>query len=130
MSFLLGKVRTPGQEIDCLYEAQVSVLIAAINQDVWTGYCFVDTYHELEGRRQTVEDYCNNELDPDQVRLDPFNQDESENPLLDPGEYFLTSLDYQMKVFKREWQETQRMFRKRVRAYVRTPKLGLNLSQL
>ncbi|RGP67680.1 hypothetical protein FSPOR_5870 [Fusarium sporotrichioides] len=62
MSFLRGKPVPRGQAIDYLCEAQVSVLIAAINQTVWTGYCFVDTYHEPEDRRQTVEKYYKNQF--------------------------------------------------------------------
>lgn len=118
MSFLQDKTIPQGQETDYLCESQVSVLITAINSKIWTGYCFVDTYHELAEKRQTVESYCKNELDPDQLQKDPCVDHESENPILDPGEYFLTSLDCQLKVFKNEWMETNRMFTERVQEYV------------
>ncbi|KAM0500952.1 hypothetical protein ACHAP8_004673 [Fusarium lateritium] len=120
MSFLRGNALAQGQETDYLCEAQVSVMIAAINKTVWTGYCFVDTYHEPVERRKTVHKYCKSKFDPDVVQQDPFIDHESENPILDPGEYFLTSLDCQLKVFKHEWEETNRMFTERVKEYVRT----------
>lgn len=119
MSFLQGKAIPQGQETDYLCESQVSVLITAINQKIWTGYCFIDTYHEPVEKRKTVENYCKNELDPDHPQMDPFVDHESEHPILDPGEYFLTSLDCQLKVFKNEWMETNRMFTERVKEYVR-----------
>lgn len=111
-----------GQTIDYLCEAQVSVMVTAINQKVWTGYCFVDTYHESVENRQIVEKYCKSDFHADEIQVDPFTYGtcESENPILDPGEYFLTSLDCQLKVFKNEWTETNRMLTARVREYVRT----------
>ncbi|KAL6916952.1 hypothetical protein FSST1_008447 [Fusarium sambucinum] len=118
MSFLRGNALAQGQETDYLCEAQVSVMIAAINKTVWTGYCFVDTYHEPVERRKTVHKYCKSKFDPDVVQQDPFIDHESENPILDPGEYFLTSLDCQLKVFKHEWEETNRMFTERVKEYI------------
>ncbi|QPC59302.1 hypothetical protein HYE67_001533 [Fusarium culmorum] len=119
MSFLQGKTIPQGQDTDYLCESQVSVLVTAINSKIWTGYCFVDTYHEPVEKRQTVENYCKNELDPDQVQKDPCVDHDSETPILDPGEYFLTSLDCQLRFFKNEWMETNRMFTERVKEYVR-----------
>ncbi|UZP38565.1 hypothetical protein NXS19_006381 [Fusarium pseudograminearum] len=88
MSFLQGKTIPQGQETDYLCESQVSVLITAINSKIWTGYCFVDTYHEPIEKRKTVENYCKNGLDPDQPQMDPCVDHESENPILDPGSIF------------------------------------------
>ena len=120
MRFLRGKPSKKIYEIDYLCEAQLSVLITAFDQRVWTGYCFVDVYYQFEGRRQAAQDYCKVDADADTLQRDPFTSGEcdSDNPILDPGQYFLTSLDAQLRVFRNEWTDTVHHMKSRVKDYV------------
>ncbi|RFN53255.1 hypothetical protein FIE12Z_2474 [Fusarium flagelliforme] len=86
MRFLRGKSSKKVYEVDYLCEAQLSVLVTAFDQRVWTGYCFVDVYYQAEGRRQATNDYCKIDRDVDSLQTDPFTNGEcdSEHPILDP----------------------------------------------
>ncbi|EWG48875.1 hypothetical protein FVEG_08528 [Fusarium verticillioides 7600] len=101
--------------MDYLCQAQIAVCITPIGEGVWTGYCFVDTYFQSEDERQCVEDYCDRG-----VQLDHFTtgKHEADLPILDPDDYFLTSLECQLLVFKDEWMNTAQMFRQKVETYV------------
>ncbi|KAF4965740.1 hypothetical protein FSARC_6523 [Fusarium sarcochroum] len=114
MSFLQSESQGLPYKIDYLCEAQVSILVTGIDQGIWTGFCFVDTYYQAEDRRQCVEDYCESEL-----QMDPFTDGRCDagQPLLDPGEYFLTDLEYQLKFVRHEWMNTAHKFKQKVEAY-------------
>jgi hypothetical protein len=115
MSFLEGRSQA-SVNVDYLCETQISVLIAGIDHRVWTGYCFSDTYYQPQVWRQSVEEYHKSPL-----RMDPFTDGRCESglPLLNPGEYFLTTLECQLKVFKDEWRKTAQMFKDKVEVFVK-----------
>lgn len=48
------------------------------------------------------------DMDEDYVQTDPFldGRYDSNKPILDPTEYFLTTLDTQLGVFRNEWTNT------------------------
>ncbi|RBR26965.1 uncharacterized protein FIESC28_00233 [Fusarium coffeatum] len=102
MHFIRGKLSEPVREVDYLCEGQLSVLIAAIDRRIWTGYCFVDTYYQPRSQRQTVEDFCKDDANPDDLQTDPFINGEcdADNPIVDAVEYFMTSLNSQLGISK------------------------------
>jgi hypothetical protein len=53
--------------------------------------------------------------------MDPFTNGRCESglPILDPGEYFLISLECQLKVFKDEWRKTAQMFKNKVEDFIK-----------
>jgi hypothetical protein len=114
MSFLKAESQGTSFKKDYLCEAQVSVLIATIDDSVWTGYCFVDTYYQPQGERQCVDNYYE-----DGMQTDPFTQGEANEPIISPTEYFLASLYCQLKVFRDEWMNTAYNFKQQVKSYVR-----------
>lgn len=120
MQFLRDKPAEIFHKVDYLCEGQISVLIAIIDQRVWTGYCFVDTYYQPESRNRTVEDFWMSDMDEDYVQTDPFldGRYDSNKPILDPTEYFLTALDTQLGIFRNEWTNTIFHIDTRVQDYV------------
>ncbi|KAI1070915.1 hypothetical protein LB507_010949, partial [Fusarium sp. FIESC RH6] len=108
MQFLRDKSAEIFHKVDYLCEGQISVLISVIDQRVYTGYCFIDTYCQPESRNRTVEDFWMSDMDEDYVQTDPFldGRYDSNKPILDPTEYFLTTLDTQLGVFRNEWANT------------------------
>ncbi|KAG5659962.1 hypothetical protein KAF25_003484 [Fusarium avenaceum] len=114
MSFLKAESQGTSFKKDYLCEAQVSVLIVTIDDTVWTGYCFVDTYYQPQGERKCVDDYYE-----DGMQTDPFTQGDANKPILSPTDYFLASLHYQLKVFRDEWMNTAYNFKKRVESYIK-----------
>nr|CEG05243.1 unnamed protein product [Fusarium clavum] len=120
VQFLRGEPSDTTSEIDYLCEGQISVLITAIDRRIWTGYCFVDTYYQEESRKQSVGGYCKDDSDEDGLQTDPFTNGEcdSNKPILDPGHYFLTALDSQLRVCYFEWTDTAHQIRARVQQYI------------
>jgi hypothetical protein len=44
-------------DLDCIYEAQLSVMITGVDDWVWTSYCFIDRYFRAKDTNETVESY-------------------------------------------------------------------------
>ena len=120
MQFLQGESPESVREVDYLCEGQLSVLITAINDTVWTGYCFVDTYYQNENQKRPAKYYCKGDSDEDGLQTDPFTNGERDSsiPILDPSHYFLIVLHSQLQVFKHEWTNTVHELGIRVQNYV------------
>ena len=120
VQFLRGKASETAYKVDYLCEGQLSVLVTAVDQRTYTGYCFVDTYYQPESRRQAVGDYCTSDMDEDSLQTDPFlnGRHDSNMPILDPAEYFFTVLESQLGVFRNEWTNTVSQMATRVQDYV------------
>ncbi|CAG7566116.1 unnamed protein product [Fusarium equiseti] len=118
--FLRGKASETAYKVDYLCEGQLSVLITAVDQRTYTGYCFVDTYYQPESRRPAVGDYCMSDMSEDSLQTDPFfdGRHDSNMPILDPAEYFFTVLEYQLGVFRNEWTNTVFQIANRVQDYI------------
>ncbi|EXL45437.1 hypothetical protein FOCG_12822 [Fusarium oxysporum f. sp. radicis-lycopersici 26381] len=86
-----------------------------MGDEIWTGYCFVDTYFQSEDERKCVEDYCDRGM-----QVDPFTtgKHDADMPILNPDDYFLISLQHQLVVFKDEWMNTTQRFKERMETYV------------
>lgn len=103
---------------DCIYEAQISVLVTGVDHWSWTAFAFVDTYYKGAGNLESVENYI------DQVQLgakfDPLTEGRygAEPPVWRPREYFLRVLETRVKQVKREWHNTVFCILQRIEAHV------------
>ncbi|KAF4450786.1 hypothetical protein F53441_6118 [Fusarium austroafricanum] len=115
MSFLGGNSQMAAPKVDYLCQVQIAVCIARTDDKIWTGYCLVDTYCQPGDQKQRVEDYCDSDF-----QFDPFTdgKHDANLPILNPGDYFLASLECQLLVFKNEWMKTAQTFKQKVEAYV------------
>lgn len=91
---------------DCIYEAQISVLVTGVDHWSWTAFAFVDTYYKGDDNVESIQHY----LDQVQygVKLDPLTkgQYDAEPPVWRPREYFLRVLESRVKQVKQEWHNT------------------------
>ncbi|KAK5275605.1 hypothetical protein LTR40_012775, partial [Exophiala xenobiotica] len=97
---------------DSLYEAQISCVITGADKWRWVAYCFVDVYHEAEGK-ETVSQYYEDSMGGNGSRTDPLT--------LDPREYFLKVYQIRLNQVKREWRRVVERLRQVVRAYEENP---------
>ncbi|KAK2598423.1 hypothetical protein N8I77_011843 [Diaporthe amygdali] len=91
---------------DCIYEAQISVLVTGVDHWSWTAFAFVDTYYKGPENQESVEHYL--EQVQYGARLDPLTEGQyyAEPPVWRPREYFLRVLESRVKQVKREWHNT------------------------
>jgi hypothetical protein len=75
----------------------------------WVAYCFVDVYHEAEGK-ETVSQYYEDSMGENGSRTDPLT--------LDPREYFLKVYQIRLNQVKREWRRVVERLRQVVRACI------------
>jgi predicted XRE-type DNA-binding protein len=94
-----------------------------MNKTIWTGYCFIDTHFQSQHEKQCIENYCDS-----QMQADPLTdgKHDAELPILNHEDYFLTSLECQLLVFKDEWINTAQMFKHRVETYVQVTRLRVS----
>ena len=78
----------------------MSVAVTGIDDWVWTGYGFFDTYF---GSKESVDGY--HELKGRTGRPDPVaaGQIPANNPIWAPREYFLKVLEIRINEVRREW---------------------------
>jgi hypothetical protein len=91
---------------DYIHHAQVSIMIAGLDNRFWTSYCFVDLYFEDEEHNEQV--HCLSEQSAFKVPMDPNScgQDSMDRPRWDPRHYFLRSLSCRTAQIKDEWKNT------------------------
>ncbi|KAF4979613.1 hypothetical protein FDECE_18033 [Fusarium decemcellulare] len=121
--------QAPFSSVDCLCEAEVSVLITGIDDCRWTGLCLVDTYFQHEEDRESVDTYhdYNQEF---AMEIDPFSEGnlEASRPLRSPREYFVAVFDCRAKGFREEWQALTSDLHQRIEQYIRELPLMSNKS--
>lgn len=106
--------RTEAPVLDeCIYEAQISVLVTGVDHWSWTAFTFVDTYYKGAENDESVEHYV------DQI-LDPLTNGQyvAEPPVWRPREYFLRVLESRIKQVKREWHNTVFCILQRIEPHV------------
>ena len=104
-----------------LYEAQISCVVAGLDEWRWIAYCFVDTYFDtLEGGKETVLSYHEDSLTNKGIRADPltFGVTDADKPIHDPRDYFLTVFQTRINQVKCEWQQVVAKVQQSVREYV------------
>lgn len=94
-----------------VHEAQISFLVAGIDEWYWTAYCCVDKYF---GSEETIQSYLDKQLDAPiggYGRLTEF-------PVWNPREYFLIVLSRRIRQVTREWSSLVVTLEERLQSYV------------
>ncbi|KAH8648232.1 hypothetical protein BGZ61DRAFT_548526 [Ilyonectria robusta] len=117
LSFLRAE-STDGPSIhdtDYLCEAQISCVLIGHHDRVWTAYCFVDTYFDLEDSKDSVNDY-EDEEDFGELYPDPLSRGtlDANTPILDPRIYFLRVLETRMLQVEQEWRDLTYLVKSKV----------------
>jgi hypothetical protein len=73
-----------------LYEAQISCVIAGMDEWRWVAYCFVDTFFESDEAKETVESYYEDSQIEEGMLTDPLTLGEKDanRPTQNPRDYF------------------------------------------
>lgn len=106
---------------DCIYEAQISVLVTGVDHWSWTAFAFVDTYYKGAENDESVEHYLEQVEQVQNVpRFDPLTkgQYDAELPVWRPREYFLRVLETRVKQVKQEWHNTVFCILQRIEPHV------------
>ncbi|EXJ63273.1 uncharacterized protein A1O5_11594 [Cladophialophora psammophila CBS 110553] len=91
---------------DCLHEAQISCVVAGLDDHRWVAYCFVDTYFDGEDEwRESVVEYHRDRESEYGFNADPltYGNVDADMPIRDPREYFLRVLEHRLYQVRREW---------------------------
>ncbi|KAJ3538515.1 hypothetical protein NM208_g5873 [Fusarium decemcellulare] len=104
-SFQLHCLDGEGQEGTsqiCIYEAQISCLIAGLDNHSWIAYLFIDTYYQDGSSSESVESYHSQE----DLKTDPLAAGtvDSDLPIWTPREYFLVVYECRLKQVKHALQ--------------------------
>ncbi|KAI8626890.1 hypothetical protein F5Y19DRAFT_487470 [Xylariaceae sp. FL1651] len=104
---------------DCIYEAQVSFLIAGLDDSSWIGYAFVDTYHDGPHNEESVEVYNTKSNTPGHYAMDPLSGGwlQADRPLWSPRIYFLRLFEFRIEQIKQEWINVVFMIQKKTSHY-------------
>jgi hypothetical protein len=109
-----------------LYEAQISCVVAGVDEWRWVAYCFVDTYFDAtEEARETVLSYHEDSLVAEGMRADPltFGVTKADDPIQEPRKYFLMVCQIRINQAKREWQQVVAKVQQSIREYVQVRSL-------
>lgn len=125
----LAPLPTDDDYFDCIYEAQISVLVTGSNQWSWTAFAFVDTYYknpptsgDTSEQADTSGDAIPWNLNQERadcyhhqykathglIDLDPLTggQHQLDPTIWRPREYFLKVLRSRVQQVNREWHNT------------------------
>ena len=102
-----------------LHEAQLSLLIAGIDEWFWTAYCLTDTYF---GSEESIQFYHDNQLD-----ALSGGEKSLKYPIWNPREYFLSILARRLKQVTKEWGSIVELIESRLRVHV--SKIGNGFDQ-
>lgn len=102
--------------VDCLYEAHLAVTVTGIDTQVWTAYCFVDTYFDTNDR---VESY-HETTRWGSGRADPFAAGfiDGNFPIREPREYFAKIVELRARLIAREWTKIIDKAEREIEQYV------------
>jgi hypothetical protein len=101
--------------VDCVYEAHFAVAVTGIDHQVWTAYCFVDTYF---GAEDSVDNY--DEIDGFGRRPDPLAAGHlhANQPIGEPRAYFFKIFERRMHLVVRNWNAVIDNTKKDIEQYV------------
>ncbi|KAI0526287.1 hypothetical protein F5B22DRAFT_585158 [Xylaria bambusicola] len=105
---------------DCIYEAQISCLVAGLDDSSYIGYGFVDTYHNGPESKGSVKEYHETSNTPGHYPMDPLSGGmlRANRPIWSPRLYFLRVLELRIEEVKEEWANSVFMLQKKTRAYI------------
>jgi hypothetical protein len=115
---------------DHLYQAQVSFLIAGIDNSSYIGYCFVDTYHNGRDNDESVSNY-DTTTPSEAFIMDPASGGNlpATPPLWKPRLYFLRILEFRIEMVRDEWVNVVSMIEEKMYPFVRlSPSLSFQRS--
>ncbi|KAI0535608.1 hypothetical protein GGR58DRAFT_434586 [Xylaria digitata] len=112
-------VRVTNSE-DCIYEAQISCLVAGLDDSSYIGYVFADTYHNGPHNDESVTNYYEKSNMPGHYSMDPLSGGmlEADRPLWSPRVYFLRILEFRIESVKEEWVNAVSMIQKKTKSYL------------
>ncbi|KAI8691862.1 hypothetical protein NCS56_00179800 [Fusarium sp. Ph1] len=98
----IDEERPEGISRVCIYEAQISCLVAGLDNHSWMAYLFIDTYYQEDSSSESVEYYHSQE----DLRTDPLAAGtvDSDLPIWTPREYFLVVYECRLKQVKHALQ--------------------------
>lgn len=101
----------------CIYEAQISCLVAGLDNHSWMAYLFIDTYYQEDSSSESVR-YYNSQED---LRTDPLAAGtvDSDLPIWTPREYFLVVYECRLKQVKHALQNLVSRLLLKLEPYVR-----------
>ncbi|KAM6537878.1 hypothetical protein FALCPG4_003777 [Fusarium falciforme] len=107
--------RSEGALQVCIYEAQVSCLVAGLDNHSWVAYLFLDTYYQEESSSESVEFYHSQE----DLRTDPLTAGirDSDMPIWTPREYFLVVYECRLQQVKHALQNLVSMLKLKLEPY-------------
>jgi hypothetical protein len=105
---------------DCIYEAQISCLIAGLDDSSYIGYAFVDTYHDGPQNDESAVKYYEKSNTPGCHFMDPLSGGmlPADRPLWSPRMLFLRYLEFRIEQVKQEWINVVFMIQKKTSSYV------------
>lgn len=89
-----------------LSEAQISCVVAGIDNSRWEAYCFVETYFEPDESKESVLEYYEEANGAEGMYQDPLTKGKVDagTPTADPRWYFLQVFCVRLHQVKGEWQ--------------------------
>ncbi|KAK4236851.1 hypothetical protein C8A03DRAFT_16533 [Achaetomium macrosporum] len=108
-----------GQSQTYIHEAQISCMVAGVDNRHWTAYGFFDTFHDGGESKHNVRFY---QSVAGETALDPLTggRHASDNPVWDAREYFLRVMESCVGEATEEWQNVGRQMLKALKPYVST----------
>ncbi|KAI1419347.1 hypothetical protein F5Y12DRAFT_789156 [Xylaria sp. FL1777] len=108
------------QSEDCIYEAQISCLVAGLDDSSYIGYAFVDTYHDGPNSDESVKEYHEKSNTPGHYSMDPLSGGmlQADRPLWSPRIYFLRVFELRIEQVKEEWVNAVFMIQKKTSTYI------------
>lgn len=104
---------------ECIYEAQISVMVTGLDEWFWTGYCFVDAYYHKDGVGESAEIFAD-EFGGLPKKMEPISGGkwELDIPVWDPREYFLRILLCRTEQVSQEWKNAVYRLLQETKSYV------------
>ncbi len=107
-------------EVDYLYEAEISCSLSGRDHWVWTGYMFVDTYYDNPDNRENVQNYADWDEQSTPYQTDPFTAGgtDLDQATQIPRDYWLRVLNVRVRQVLKEWQNAVAHVKQSIEAYV------------
>jgi hypothetical protein len=102
------------------YEAQTSCVVAGSDVRRWVGYCFVESYFDVNNEaRDTPMAYYRDSQGEDGVLMDPctFGWVRLDDNIKDPREWFLIVFQHRLNQINGEWRQVARKVEQSVSDY-------------
>jgi len=115
-----------------LYEAQTSCVVAGLDIRRWVGYCFVESYFDVDNEaRDTPMAYYRDSQGEGGLLMDPctFGFVPLDGHIKDPREWFLTVLEYRLDQIKGEWRQVVQKIDQSVRDYEKVVGVSTSLNE-